>query len=100
MLNATRTKYDAYTQQIGKLNNVADPSRAFEVLPAIAQNRYLPARHRCAAIPTSSPQPSALPTISAPVAIAARPSTAVSTRASGARHATPSSCGTRLAGGS
>jgi P2 family phage major capsid protein len=37
MLNATRTKYDAYTQQIGKLNNVADPSRAFEVLPAIAQ---------------------------------------------------------------
>jgi hypothetical protein len=27
----------AYTQQIGKLNNVADPSRAFEVLPAIAQ---------------------------------------------------------------
>jgi len=37
MLNATRTKYDTYTQQIGKLNNVADPSRAFEVLPAIAQ---------------------------------------------------------------
>ena len=37
MLNATRAKYDAYTQQIGKLNNVADPSRSFEVLPAIAQ---------------------------------------------------------------
>lgn len=37
MLNATRAKYDAYTQQIGKLNNVADPSRSFEVLPAVAQ---------------------------------------------------------------
>jgi P2 family phage major capsid protein len=37
MLNITRTKYDAYTQQIGKLNNVADPSRSFEVLPAVAQ---------------------------------------------------------------
>lgn len=37
MLNATRNKYDAYTQQIGKLNNVADPSRQFEVLPSVAQ---------------------------------------------------------------
>lgn len=37
MLNATRNKYNAYTQQIGKLNNVADPSRQFEVLPSVAQ---------------------------------------------------------------
>ncbi len=37
MLNVTRKKYDAYTQQIGKLNNVPDPSRSFEVLPSVAQ---------------------------------------------------------------
>lgn len=37
MLNGTRTKYDAYTQQIGKLNGVSDPSRTFTVAPAVAQ---------------------------------------------------------------
>lgn len=37
MLNSTRTQYDAYTQQIGKLNGVADPSRSFTVAPAVAQ---------------------------------------------------------------
>lgn len=37
MLNATRTKYDAYTVQIGKLNGVADTSKSFTVAPAVAQ---------------------------------------------------------------
>ncbi|MDR6144940.1 P2 family phage major capsid protein [Sphingomonas sp. SORGH_AS870] len=37
MLNGTRTKYDQYTQQIGKLNGVTDPSRTFTVAPAVAQ---------------------------------------------------------------
>ncbi|MBB3877886.1 phage major capsid protein, P2 family [Sphingomonas pseudosanguinis] len=37
MLNGTRTKYDQYTQQIGKLNGVTDPSRSFTVAPAVAQ---------------------------------------------------------------
>lgn len=37
MLNDTRTQYDAYTAQIGKLNGVSDPSRTFTVAPAVAQ---------------------------------------------------------------
>lgn len=37
MLNDTRIQYDKYTQQIGKLNGVADPSRSFTVTPAVAQ---------------------------------------------------------------
>jgi P2 family phage major capsid protein len=37
MLNSTRTLYDAYTAQIGKLNGVSDPSRTFTVAPAVAQ---------------------------------------------------------------
>lgn len=37
MLNETRVQYDKYTQQIGKLNGIADPSRSFTVTPAVAQ---------------------------------------------------------------
>ena len=37
MLNGTREKYDAYTQQIGKLNGVGDPGKTFTVAPAVAQ---------------------------------------------------------------
>ncbi|MES3107416.1 phage major capsid protein, P2 family [Sphingomonas aurantiaca] len=37
MLNDTRLKYDAYTMQIGKLNNVADTGKSFTVAPAVAQ---------------------------------------------------------------
>ena len=37
MLPITQTKLDAYTQQIGKLNGVANPARKFAVAPAVAQ---------------------------------------------------------------
>ncbi len=37
MLPITQTKFDAYTQQLGKLNGVASTSRKFAVAPAVAQ---------------------------------------------------------------